>query len=249
MNNIILFLFLFIILHVIYIILDKQIDSFISWKEYEKNIIYCFWTGKNEMSDNRKRCLENLKNMEKCETILITSDNLQDYILSDNPLHEAYEHLSETHKADYLRTYFMHFYGGGYSDIKSPSDNWENAFENMRNDEKMYINGYRETSAGDIAYYEVSDRYNELIGNGAYIVRPNTEFTNRWYNSMIQLMDSKLIELKNNPASSPQDTKGSSSGYPLEWNEMLGRIFHKELINCLPYILFTVPRPITSEYR
>ena len=80
--------------------------------------IYCFWTGNNEMSDNRIECLENLKNVSECNVLLITKYNLSNYILSDVPLHPAFQYLSETHKADYLRTYFMHFYGGGIKKLR-----------------------------------------------------------------------------------------------------------------------------------
>jgi hypothetical protein len=82
------------------------------------NNIYCFWTGDNEMSQNRLDGLHNLQTVSECEVILVTPQNLNQYILPDAPLHPGYKYLSETHKADYLRTYFMHFYGGGYSDIK-----------------------------------------------------------------------------------------------------------------------------------
>ena len=80
--------------------------------------VYCFWTGTNPMSDNRKRCLQNLKNQIGVPVQLITPDNLGDYLLPAYPLHPSYQLLSETHRADYLRTYFMNFYGGGYTDIK-----------------------------------------------------------------------------------------------------------------------------------
>ena len=51
------------------------------------------------------------------------------------------------------------------------------------------------------------------------------------------------------PSTYPQNKKEDGNGYPIEWNEMLGRIFHKELINYLPNILYSVPRPITENYR
>uniref|UniRef100_A0A6C0I4I0 Uncharacterized protein n=1 Tax=viral metagenome TaxID=1070528 RepID=A0A6C0I4I0_9ZZZZ len=82
------------------------------------NIIYCFWTGDNKMSNARIECLNNLRTVSECNVLLITKDNLSNYILNDVPLHPSFNYLSETHKADYLRTYFMNFYGGGYSDIK-----------------------------------------------------------------------------------------------------------------------------------
>lgn len=79
------------------------------------------------MSQTRKNCLIALKERSQCEVVLVTPDNLNDYILPDHPLHESYKYLSFTHKADYLRTYFMHFHGG-YCDIKDPGADWNNTF-------------------------------------------------------------------------------------------------------------------------
>jgi hypothetical protein len=80
--------------------------------------IYVFWTGDNDMSSNRIKCLEDLKKRSEANVILVNNKNLHEYILKSNPLHPSYGYLSETHKSDYLRTYFMHFHGGGYSDVK-----------------------------------------------------------------------------------------------------------------------------------
>jgi hypothetical protein len=48
---------------------------------------------------------------------------------------------------------------------------------------------------------------------------------------------------------SPQESKEKNPDYPIEWNEMLGRIFHRILVKYLDKILYTVPYPITSNYR
>ena len=61
------------------------------------------------MCENRKNALKELINISKCNVKLVTKCNLGNYILRHAPLHPAYQYLSETHKADYLRTYFMHF--------------------------------------------------------------------------------------------------------------------------------------------
>lgn len=64
------------------------------------------------------------------EVKLITPKNLNNYLLPDFPLHPAYDYLSLVHKSDYLRCYFMHFHGGGYSDIKPNYKNWKNSLPN-----------------------------------------------------------------------------------------------------------------------
>jgi hypothetical protein len=207
--------------------------------------IYTFWTGDNHMSKDRVFCLEKLKQITMCNVILVDKTNLHNFILKDHPLHESYQFLSETHRADYLRTYFMHFYGGGYCDIKVTTGSWIESFEELMNSDK-WINGYRERDEGCIAYTPYCEYYRELIGNGAYICKPQTPLTQEWYSEMISLMDKKLEQLIEYPASFPQDCAEVSNGrYPIEWNEMLGRIFHRvcyeykdKLLNTLPHLYF-----------
>ena len=206
------------------------------------------WTGDNIMSSARQECLKQLKEISECNVVLITKQNLHEYILAEHPLHPAYEYLSETHKADYLRTYFMNFYGGGYSDIKKTTGSWVKSFEDLRNS-KYWICGYKERNAGDIAYAPNSAKWNELIGNCAYISKPQTPLTKDWYNAMINFLDTKLEELKRNPSRHPQDSKESGSGYPIEWNEMLGRIFHNVSYTYKEYLLNTLPVCIFRGYR
>ena len=117
------------------------------------------------------------------------AERLHKYILPTNPLHPSYNYLSETHKADYLRTYFMHFYGGGYSDIKRTTDSWLKSFDDLDKSNKWII-GYKEIDGGTA--YGPSDNYKELIGNCAYICKPNTPLTTEWYNEMISLLNKKI---------------------------------------------------------
>jgi len=210
--------------------------------------IYCFWTGTNLLTENRIRCLDNLKNVTNYNIILVTPLNLNDYILEEHPLHEAYDYLSETHKADYLRTYFMHFHGGGYTDIKETRGSWIKSFNDLKNDNNKWICGYKESNNGVNA--PLSDKWSELIGNGAYICKPKTPLTTEWYNEMIKLLDTKIEKLKIFPAKFPQDCDNNSGNcYPIGWSEMLGKIFHKVCYKYKEYLLNTLPTPIFHSYR
>ena len=40
--------------------------------------------------------------------------------------------------------------------------------------------------------------YKKMIGNGCYIMKPQTELTTEWYDSMIQKMDNVYENLKKN---------------------------------------------------
>ena len=245
----------FLLLCIIAIIASIAISTTEPFSELKSRVVYVFWTGNNPMSGNRKQCLENLKQVSECQVLLITPQNLNQYIIQEHPLHEAYEYLSYTHRADYLRTYFMHFHGGGYSDIKKTPASWVSAFEEIENNENVHINGYREKRAGDIANPDVlkTYSYDKFIGNGAYIVRPNTAFTQQWYGEMMKLLDSKIEGLRKyhklGADKHPQECKEMNPNYPIEWNEMLGRIFHKVQCDHIHNIAYSVPYPIVTDYR
>lgn len=207
------------------------------------NTIYCFWTGTNIMDEKRKMCLKLLKKFSKCNVILVTPDNLDSFILKEHPLHPGYQYLSSVHKSDYLRTYFMNFLGGGYSDIKSTSGSWVESFKILKESDDKWIIGYKELKKGS-AYNPDENAWRYLIGNGAYISKPNTPLTNKWYNEMIELMDRKFEALKANPATSHRDYFNfNGSLYPLGWSELLGQIFHRVCYEYKDKIINTLPLP------
>ena len=213
-------------------------------------IVYCFWTGTNKMSTDRKACLDSMEPKIGCKVVCIYAKDVNKYILPKHPLHEAYEYLSETHKADYLRTYFMNFYGGGYSDIKKSSGSWINSFKKLQNSDAWVI-GYKEKGAKGVAGPpSLKAKWQDLIGNCAYICKPNTAFTNEWYDEMMSLLDKKLDKLKQFPSTFPQDCAEKSPGkYPIEWNEMLGRIFHRLNYKYKDHFMNTLPPTISKNYR
>lgn len=215
-------------------------------------IIYCFWTGDNEITPNRLKCLKSMKDNCGVKIELITPQNLATYILPESPLHKGYQYLSLVHRADYLRCYFMHHYGGGYTDIKRHINNWQPAFESI-NQSSNYVLGYRE-----VGYIGVAERkgrigcdlqnyWRIIAGNGAYICRPYTPFTFEWYTELNKRMDFYYDELVKNPG----DIFGKNEGYPIPWNRILGAIFHPL---CLKYhdriILSDIVKPdFTYQYR
>lgn len=178
--------------------------------------LFCFWTGNNEMSERRKRCFDTIKN-SSVEVILITPKNLEEYIpkkdSQDFPtLHEGFQYLSETHKADYLRTYFMNFYGGGYSDIKDTRNSWIESFDTLNQRPDIWSIGYKEVGSWGVPNVPnqeinkvIHDNWFRLIGNGAYIFKKHTPFTEEWYATMMKVMDNKFALLKKYPSRYPQD--------------------------------------------
>lgn len=215
----------------------------------ENRTIFCFWTGTNPLTPNRQRCLENMSSVSGGRVILVDTHNLSDYILPAHPLHPAYQFLSQTHRADYLRTYFMHFHGGGYSDIKEQGGSWLPCFDTITKNDHIWVSGYKEIGPNGVSYQPVIDKWSQLVGNGAYICRPYTPLTHDWYTSMIDLMDIKLPELQAHPATSPQDCQETGSGYPLTWSEMLGHIFHRVAYQYKEHLDQSLPTPNFWNYR
>tara|TARA_B100001057_G_scaffold69305_2_gene63089 strand:+ start:602 stop:1375 length:774 start_codon:yes stop_codon:yes gene_type:complete len=182
-------------------------------KDHVKKIIYTFWTGTNPMTANRKEGIKIMKEKTGVEICVITIDNLNNFILKDNPLHPSYKYLSRVHKADYLRCYFMHHYGGGYADIKRQTDSWEKYF-NIINDNpniwKIGLGGFNPSSnAFGIAYPEeynsiqrkkLQNYHSKMVGVGFMICRPRTPYTTEWYNLLHQRLDNYSTELKKHPA-------------------------------------------------
>lgn len=77
--------------------------------------IWMFWTGDNEMSGTRKGAFDSFcETNSGCDVRLVTNKEID--LLHD--IHEGYQYLSPIQKGDYLKAYFMHNFGGGYSDVK-----------------------------------------------------------------------------------------------------------------------------------
>jgi hypothetical protein len=214
--------------------------------------IYCFWTGENEMSENRKRGFESLVKNSGINVKLITPKNISEYILPNYPLHQAYDNLSLVHKSDYLRCYFMHFYGGGYSDIKTNTNNWRKAFNLLANNEDKWLLGYTElTPFGmgknqgiidhDLQYY-----YKSCVGTGGFICRSNTKFTAEWYSELNKRMDTFEEELKKFPG----DVKGRNPGYPVGLLVILSQIFAPLCLKYKKHIIHDdTVLPVLTNYQ
>lgn len=235
--------------------LNTFLTNFSKGVSTEKRIfpirIVSFWTGDNVMSATRTQCYNDLCNISGVTVLLINKNNLGEYILNDYPLHPAYEYLSLVHRSDYLRCYFMHHYGGGYSDIKSPTGSWLEAFSLLENSSKDIL-GYSEIShqavatldgklGGDLKRY-----YLKLIGNCSYICKPYSSFTAEWYDELHKRLDSYYSELVLNPG----NVMGDNIGYPIPWTGILGDIFHPL---CLKYsndiIKTNIIKPSFENYR
>lgn len=203
-----------------------------------ERVIYIFWTGDNEITPNRMNGIHSLEKVAGINVKLITPKNLSQYIKDDDPLPEAFQYLSLNHKSDYLRSYFMHHYGGGYADIKTFFHSWKHAFDLLDASTDAYATGYPEVGFWGPPYLEVNHKllgndlyyhWRYLIGNGAFVCRPYTPLTYEWHVEAKRRLEVYAEQLKQHPAT---DIFGRNEDYPLRWPMLQSSIFHPL---CLKY--------------
>lgn len=221
-------------------------------------VIYVFWTESNELTPRRKFNLEILK--EKCgvELKFLNYETIENYQIPGHEFHEGYNYLSATAKSDYLRSYFMNFYGGAYCDIKRAEWNWSLYFDQLYNS-NQWILGYRlrhpldlAVAPGDSLEDEMKINWSTLIGAGAMICKPRTALTELWFSSMTNIIESKIERLREFPAKHVRDKAGwvTNSGYPLRWAEIGPETFMKSCYTFLDKLLYGLPCPALDEkYR
>lgn len=218
--------------------------------------IFCFWTGKNPITEQRKKSLEEMPQITECKVYYITPKLLPNWILPEAPLHPAYEYLSAVHKADYLRCYFMRYYGGGYSDIKVPTGSWKAAFDELENNPDLWAVGYPEGSPTDLAniddrdlYRKMQAVYSKMIGNGSYVCKKGTPLVVEWLEEVHRILDAKLEKLRNYPAPHPRAMQQADPNYVLKWTEICGNVFHPLVYKYLDHVSTNLPKPICHNYQ
>jgi hypothetical protein len=214
-----------------------------------RRVVWTFWFG-SAMTANRLEALESLRKSLGVPVQLVTDETLHLYNVTGAPFHPAMAFLSGVHKGDYLRSYFMHHFGGGYHDIKfhSKDDGWREAFLQMDADDRLWLMAPKEEGGlgcgqrvletlpcyGGDPQCTCDDIYRDmdvLVSNCAYIARPNTPFTQRWHGTVNAALDAKLERLR---ASTPLPYSKccldpqviAETGYPMTWTEIHGDVYH-----------------------
>jgi len=221
-------------------------------------IVFIFWTGTNPITPKRKINVEQLKNTVGVPVLMIDVNNLNSFVLVGHPLHEGYQYLSETCKSDYLRSYFTHHYGGGYSDIKASKGSWVNGFDDIQSNPDIYLNGSPEVGPEGIpdeCGNRVKNLWSKLVSVCSFICRARTPLSYKLYNEIKSKMDNKLNLLIKHPSKSVVDHTGKQledgtiSKYPITWGEIMAVIFHPIQADFLPNIIHTLPNLVYEDYR
>ena len=196
-------------------------------------ILWLLWTNEAPMTERRQESLKKIRELHRgMELILVTPENIHQYILDDHPLSPAYKYLSAVHRSDYLRAYLMHHYGGMYMDIKKPLESWIPAFLRLERSNDKWAIGYRELNAGSGARLprkigaDLRRHHAKLIGMGGFIMRSHTPLTAEW----LREVENRLKWYEDSLRESPGDAYGTNLDYPIGWTNLLGKILGPVLL-------------------
>lgn len=232
--------------------------------------IFTFWTGATPINSGRSRALETI-HRTGLQHVHVAGEDVRAWETTETPFHPAFKFLSEVHKADYLRCYFMHFHGGGYTDIKFHSESWNDVIDATLRRPWLVGAGYREVRGGTpylenhvidgrryilshgTSYYQARVMTNAMrgarylmIGNGAFFFKPNSWFTRYWYGELCRRLDLLMPTLVTSPPQHARDRLGGLTGfpyagYPVPWSFLLGDILGPLSLLSFPALSRSLP--------
>lgn len=179
---------------------------------------------------------------------LVTKDNINQWLIE--PPHPAVEFLSDVHKSDYYRIYFLYHYGGAYTDVKPMVRRWDNQFIFFLNP-KVWVLGVPEIPNGQGVKPGKSypkDFYKRMVSNGFYIARPETELFKQIHDEQHKILDERFEDLKNHPPPFSRCCMHGEGGYPLRWTELLGELQTDAVDKYNSHVLQTLEMPDLSNY-
>jgi hypothetical protein len=203
--------------------------------------VFVFWTGDNPMSRNRLESLAEMRAMlEGVDVLLLTSGDIADWEVPDEPFHPLIEHLSYIHRADYYRAYFLHHHGGGYADLKRPTHGWSAVFDRM-DSSTAWLAGYRvpvrlmTPNMDDPHLERLMRRWSDRrLGQSAYLARPRTPLTREWLAEVERRISAREEALRRNPG----DARGSNPGYPVPFNSILAQVLDPLQVKYNEHLLY-----------
>lgn len=255
-----LFILLIIILFIFYLghknmtkdYFVKTVEQYENNRQYldEKDtpkVLWIFWFTKSMSKPRQKAYAKLTTDLKK---ILITDENLQSYLKW--PVHPAVNFLSDVHRADYYRIYFLLHYGGAYSDVKGHAANWEK-YWNLYENPNLWMLSAPEVGPDGVASppdKDYSSEYQKLMSNCFFTARANNPFIKSVHDTQNDILTKKYTELSKNPAKHPRDCYSDESKYPIRWAELLGEIMSEKSLENYNYrhFLLVLPSPTYNDY-
>lgn len=189
--------------------------------------VFVFWTGDNPLTPNRLDSLNVMREMlTGIDVLLVTPRELPDWEVEESPFHPLVPQLAYIHRADYFRAYFLHHHGGGYADLKRPTDDWTAVFDRMDAGD-AWMAGYRvpvrlmTPNMEEPRLEKLMKRWSDRrLGQSAYLARPHTPITGEWLDEVERRMEAQSVALVRHPG----DARGSNVGYPIPFNSILAQV-------------------------
>lgn len=161
-------------------------------------VVWMCWTGSNPLPPHLRLCMQTVERNSGLSVILVTPGNVADFVPDPHP---GYQFLHLAHRADYLRCYLLHHYGGIYLDADTI------CLRSLAGLFDLLDQGY------DCVGYDGS-QWGELVGiSDMGPFRPFTEITSMWFNALHGKMQQHLGDLQ------------SQQQYAFYWQEILRDIF------------------------
>ena len=131
--------------------------------------------------------------------------------------------------------------------MKHTRASWRPAFARLASDSKAWAIGYTEMPwEGEMIK---SMPRSDLIGNGMYILKPRTPLTREWFAATQAKMDRIHKQLERYPSRGPRQVHSVDYPYPLQWEALLGDIFHPLVYKHRAHVLHGLPPASFSDYR
>jgi hypothetical protein len=269
-------MFLVLILFFLILFLLYKLKNLEKFELHKENTIYTLWMSKHPMSKERKNALKSLRKTSECNVVLITLKDVKKYEIPSNPIHPAFEYLSDIHKADYFRCYMMHNYGGGYSDLKKTTGSWKKSFDKLRNNKDIWALGLNADHDWSFALPDnlseeerknIEKDVSKMIGVGYFIYKKNTPLTKEWIIELHRVLDENYDLLKKHPAKYPRESSAglkvpewereykkikvneNKTKYPIFWNRILAQINCPIQHKYLKHISTGLPHPDPGNYK
>jgi hypothetical protein len=240
----------------------KNFDNIEFINGVPKVVFVCWFGGykvdNQKMSKYRFEAFKSLTENIGVPVILISSNNYSSFIKKTHPIHKSFELLSGNHKSDYIRAYFLHYYGGGYHDIKHREESWHDCWDNWLFDDNIWIFGRRENNRRAIGYppnnVHIRNHYDKLVTMGWVICKPNTKYTSNLLNKIEDVLDKKYDELVAHPGYNSAGYYNENpfqiaeeNNYPLRWLEIMGEISHPLMLKFTENIKYGLPDAIKKK--
>ena len=220
-------------------------------------VVFVCWFGGyqvdyQKMPKNRFEAFKSLVENIGVPVILITSKNYTNFIKQNHPIHPSFNLLSGNHKSDYIRAYLLHYYGGGYHDIKHRNESWKDCWSDWLFDDNIWIFGRRENNRRAIGYPPsqkyICNHFDKLVTMGWVICKPNTKFTQILLQKIEDVLTKKYFELELYPGINSGGyyhenpfQMAEENNYPLRWLEIMGEISHPLMLEFINNIKYELP--------